>query len=118
LNNRLEFLHKKYLQWKNVCPAIDDILKKIKEFISASDNCVKLSTIHRAKGLEAERVFILNFDELPYFKPNQKYWENLQEENLKYVAITRAMRELYLVRSEKRDYIQKEASLFDEFVIK
>ena len=118
LNNRLEFLHKKYLQWKNVCPAIDDILKKIKEFISASDNCVKLSTIHRAKGLEAERVFILNFDELPYFKPNQKYWESLQEKNLKYVAITRAMRELYLVRSEKRDYIQKEASLFDEFVIK
>ena len=92
-------------------------MDKINEYISASDNCIKLSTIHRAKGLEADRVFILNFNELPYFKPNQKYWEREQEQNLKYVAVTRAMEELYLVKSEKIDDIKKEASLFDEFII-
>jgi superfamily I DNA/RNA helicase len=117
LQNKLEFMHKKYLQWKTTCETINDMLLKIKDFISASDNCIKLSTIHRAKGLEARRVFILNFDELPHFKPNQKPWERIQEQNLKYVAITRALNELYLVKSEKHGDIKKDASLFDEFVI-
>jgi ATP-dependent exoDNAse (exonuclease V) beta subunit len=59
----------------------------------------------------------LNFNDLPHFKPNQKPWERIQEQNLKYVAITRALNELYLVKSEKIDDIKKEASLFDEFLI-
>jgi len=117
LNNRLEFMHKKYLQWKYSCQTINDMLVKIKDYISATDNCIKLSTIHRAKGLEAKRVFILNFNDLPHFKPNQKPWERIQEQNLKYVAITRALNELYLVKSEKIDDIKKEASLFDEFLV-
>jgi hypothetical protein len=118
LNNKLEFMHKKYLQWKNSCKTINDMLIKIKDFITATDNCIKLSTIHRAKGLEAKRVFILNFDDLPHLKPNQKYWEKIQEQNLKYVAITRALNDLYLVKSDKIETIRKEASLFDEFIIK
>jgi len=117
LNNKLEFMHKKYLQWKTSCQTINDMLIKIKDYISATDNCIKLSTIHRAKGLEAKRVFILNFNDLPHFKPNQKPWERIQEQNLKYVAITRALNELYLVKSEKVDDLKKEASLFDEFLI-
>ena len=117
LNNRLEFMHKKDLQWKNSCQTVNDMLVKIKDYISATDNCIKLSTIHRAKGLEARRVFILNFNDLPHFKPNQKPWERIQEQNLKYVAITRALEELYLVKSEKIDDIKKEASLFDEFLV-
>jgi superfamily I DNA/RNA helicase len=94
------------------------MLLKIRDFISATDNCIKLSTIHRAKGLEANRVFILNFDDLPVFKPNQKEWERMQEENLKYVAITRTLNDLYLVKSEKIEVIRKEASLFDEYIAK
>jgi superfamily I DNA/RNA helicase len=116
LTNKLEFMHKKYLQWKQSCQTIDDMLKKIKNFISSPDNCIKLSTIHRAKGLEAQRVFILDFDNLPHFKPNQKPWERIQEQNLKYVAITRALKELYLVKSEMHDDFKKDASLFDEFL--
>ena len=117
LSNKLEFLHKKYLQWQDSCFTINDILRNIKEYISAADNCIRLSTIHRAKGLEEERVFILSFNELPHFKPNQKPWERIQEQNLKYVAITRALSELYLVKSEKIEDIKKDASLFDEFMI-
>ena len=116
LNNRLEFMHKKYLQWKTSCHTINDLLRRIKDFISATNDCVKLSTIHRAKGLEAGRVFILNFDDLPHIKPNQKPWEIIQEQNLKYVAITRALSELYLVKGEKTEAIKQEANLFDEFV--
>ena len=101
LSNKLEFMHKKYLQWRTSCQTINDMLFKIKDFITATDDCVRLSTIHRAKGLEAKRVFILNFNDLPHFKSNQKYWERIQEQNLKYVAITRTMNDLYLVKNEK-----------------
>ena len=116
LSNKMEFLHKKYLQWKPTCQTINDMLLKIRDFITATDDCIKLSTIHRAKGLEAGRVFVLNFDDLPVYKPNQKPWERVQEENLKYVAITRTLNDLFLVKSEKIEVMRKEASLFDEFI--
>lgn len=58
-----------------------------------------LSTIHKAKGLEFERVFILD----PFLMPSKyarQQWQREQESNLAYVAITRAKRELYYVTSE------------------
>jgi len=113
LKKKLDFLHKKYEQWKNDCDTLNDILKRIKDYISATDNAIKLSTIHRAKGLENTRVFILNYDELPFFRLQQKEWERIQEINLKYVAITRALSELYLIENKKIETIEKEESLFD-----
>ena len=113
LDKKLEFLHKKYEQWKNDCDTLNDIIRKIKEFISANENSIKLSTIHRAKGLENERVFILNYNELPYYRLQQKDWERTQELNLKYVAITRALKELYLIDTKEIDILEAEESLFD-----
>lgn len=112
LNQRLEFLNRKYEQWKLNCPTMNHIIEKIREFVSATTESIKLSTIHRAKGLENERVFILDYDELPMHHAEQKEWESVQEMNLKYVAVTRAMQELYLVREAKVEVL-KEKSLFD-----
>jgi superfamily I DNA/RNA helicase len=58
---------------------------------------VTLSTVHRAKGLENDRVFILEPDKLPLRWKNQQPWEYQQELNLKYVALTRAKHALYFV---------------------
>ncbi len=113
LEKKLDFLHKKYEQWKNDCDTLSDILRRIKEYISATENAISLSTIHRAKGLENERVFILNYDELPFFRLQHKDWERTQEVNLKYVAITRALSELYIIENKKIETIEKEGSLFD-----
>jgi DNA helicase-2/ATP-dependent DNA helicase PcrA len=56
-----------------------------------------LSTIHKSKGLQFPRVFVLDSDE--YMPP---YWAtDLQtEHNLAYVAATRAQEELYYISSE------------------
>jgi DNA helicase-2/ATP-dependent DNA helicase PcrA len=57
---------------------------------------VVLSTIHKAKGLEADRVFVYRTDLLPS-KYAKLEWQKRQEANLTYVAYTRSMNELYLV---------------------
>jgi superfamily I DNA/RNA helicase len=57
---------------------------------------ILLSTIHKAKGLEAENVFIIH----PELIPSEMAvlpWELVQEDNLKYVAHTRAIKKLVMV---------------------
>jgi len=63
---------------------------------------IKLSSVHRAKGLEADRVYILRPEKMPH--PMAKSaWARAQEMNLKYVAITRAIKELIWVRTPKQE---------------
>lgn len=50
---------------------------------------ITLTTIHKAKGLEADRVFFLNSHDVPS-KYAKSQWQLDQEENLRYVAITRS----------------------------
>lgn len=60
---------------------------------------VLLTSVHRAKGMEADRVFILKPSQFPH--PMAKTEMAVaQEYNLKYVAITRAIRELVWVEEE------------------
>jgi DNA helicase-2/ATP-dependent DNA helicase PcrA len=60
------------------------------------DVCVKLCTIHKSKGLEAERVFWLNRNECPA-QWARRAWQQVEEVNLCYVAATRAKRELHCI---------------------
>lgn len=50
---------------------------------------IALSTVHKSKGLEANRVFIVHPELMPSSRAKSDL-EILQEENLKYVAYTRA----------------------------
>lgn len=60
---------------------------------------VTLSTIHKAKGLEAEKVYILALDLMPHpiALKSGKDWVLEQEKNMKYVAITRSKFELVYI---------------------
>jgi DNA helicase-2/ATP-dependent DNA helicase PcrA len=74
---------------------IRDIIKQIEERFDDSndDSKVVLSSIHRSKGKEFNRVWLLNPKLIP-IKYATKDWELEQEDNLMYVAITRAKEEL------------------------
>lgn len=71
--------------------SISELEARIDELFTDSGGArVVCSSVHRAKGLEADRVFVLNGT---FFHGNK----NPEENNLKYVAFTRSRRELWLV---------------------
>jgi len=75
---------------------------------SAADddnNKVTLMTIHSAKGLEFPVVFIVGTEDgiFPSYRSMDESPEAINEERrLCYVAITRAMRKLYIINTEER----------------
>lgn len=71
------------------CDTGDDLIKKLEQIFSDNSDGICLSTIHKSKGLEADRVFIIHSDLMPS-KHAKKDWEKEQERNLMYVAYTRA----------------------------
>lgn len=56
--------------------------------------CLVLSSVHRSKGLEWDRVFLLDRPQFMPSKAAKKDWQKGQEMNLIYVGITRAKTEL------------------------
>jgi len=60
---------------------------------ASGKNLILLSTVHKAKGLEADRVFLLRPEHLPPPWAKQA-WEQEQALNLQYVAYTRTKQTL------------------------
>ena len=87
--------------------ASSDSISKFSNFIdkllntTPSPNCVRLCSIHKAKGLEATNIFVLNEAKINYDFRNSKE-QNIQEKNLSYIATTRAKEGLYLVKEPSK----------------
>lgn len=76
---------------------VDTFINKVKAIFVDKKNAIMLCTIHKSKGLEADIVYILNENLIPSRFANST--EQLrQEKNLKYVARTRAKKELYFLK--------------------
>lgn len=67
---------------------------------------VTLMTVHAAKGLEFEYVFIAGMEENIFPHSNSKYdpQELAEERRLAYVAVTRAKKQVYVSHAESRVY--------------
>ena len=65
-----------------------------------------LCTVHKSKGREWDRVYILGRNLFMPSKYAKKPEEIEQEKNLEYVAITRAKRELVYIECRKEDFVQ------------
>lgn len=79
--------------------SVEGIIAKIETiFTDNGTSGIRLSSIHKAKGLEARRVFLLEPKGATVPHPMAKSdWQRGQEMNLRYVAITRAIEELVYV---------------------
>lgn len=76
---------------------IDDINVLFSDKLNSDSSQIQLSTVHKAKGLENDRVFILDKELFHYYK---NISNEDQEKNLDYVARTRAKNELYYIKTE------------------
>ena len=98
-SSKLAWLEDRYeslLELSNGCKTVAELLDVL-DTLMTPGNGPTLSTVHRAKGLEADTVWILRPDLIP------SRWappEDQQEKNLHYVAITRAKRVLNYIDPE------------------
>jgi len=95
LNDRCDALEVCYQSFQPVTK--EGFISDIESLFSDQRAAITLSTVHRAKGLENPRVFILHPEKLPLIWKGQTPEQNRQEWNLRYVAVTRAQQELYFV---------------------
>ena len=77
--------------------SIQEVLSRIEALFSDQDDSKRLvlSTTHKAKGLERDRVFMLRDT---YLRKDSE-----EERNLAYVAVTRARKQLFYVYSAKKE---------------
>ena len=83
---------------------VKEVIDRITQIFADEKEGICLSSVHKSKGLEADRVFIVEPKTMPapWVK---KSWEQEQEDNIHYVAITRARKELvYVPESEFTTY--------------
>lgn len=101
-----------------------ELLSHIDEMFDETREGVILSTIHKAKGLEADNVYILCNSSMPSSLA-KKEWEKNAEQNLIYVAYTRAKKKLGFISEEEikpfgisqgEDKILNELSLIENLV--
>ena len=99
---------RKYVELEIIVSDLESKEELIEKIFTDEVKGIMLSTIHKAKGLENERVFFLCPELIPSKYATQP-WQYEQENHLRYVAITRAKRELiYVGGSEfKQDLLTK-----------
>jgi superfamily I DNA/RNA helicase len=85
------------LELANGCQSLSEMLNKINALFTDADekNLIILGTTHKLKGLERDTVWLLHST----FKPGK----DVEEDNLFYVAATRAKRTLNVVKGQLRD---------------
>lgn len=96
LADRLEAIATIY-QSQTQATSIESLKYYIDELFSDENSPVTLSTIHKYKGDEGERIFVHKAGDMPMTWRNQRDWQLEQEQNLLYVALTRSKSELFIV---------------------
>lgn len=102
VQDRLDTIHV-FIDELGMDDTVDTLIGSIEGMFSdmaGGSGLLTLSTVHKAKGLEWDTVYILDADKfmpLPWAKDG---WQRDQEYNLCYVAATRAKRTLRYITSE------------------
>jgi len=95
LKNNLKIFNKIIKIFSDEVGEISHLIVRLKSLFVVKENAVTLCTIHKSKGLEADIVYILNESKTIPSKFAKSKQQLEQEQNLKYVARTRAKKEMY-----------------------
>ncbi len=107
--NIREFAHSiEEFEKNNPWCSLDDYLQQIALYSDLDEddggNCVTLATVHSAKGLEFNVVFLVGLEEgiFPNSRSADSEDEEEEERRLMYVAVTRAKKRLFLTMARSR----------------
>ncbi len=81
---------------------VSKLYQSIDAIFACTNPDILFSSVHRAKGLEHNSVYILNPEKLGQSRADNPEWMNFQEQNLHYVALTRAMNELVFLTPKSK----------------
>lgn len=85
------------------CDTPTCLAKAIDVLFDDSNASVTLSSVHKAKGDQTDRVLIFNPDIMPHpmaMRKTSPQWQMVQEMNIKYVALTRAKKSLVFINPD------------------
>lgn len=96
-------------QKNNEDPTLDGFLAEISLYtdldrMKGDENCVTLMTVHSAKGLEFENVYVIGMED-GIFPGSRCFYNDAdmeEERRLAYVAITRAKKKIRLIHANQR----------------
>lgn len=109
ISNRLDMIKALEILSDDINTA-DELVEKINNIFSdRKKGGISLSTIHKAKGLESDNVFIVCRHLMPSSRA-KKDWEIRQEYNLMYVAYTRAKNVLGFVDDSEFESFNKKTA--------
>lgn len=100
---------------KNFSDFINFLIINESNKTNQNEYCIHLSSVHAAKGLEFEYVYLISLNEgiFPHLKSLESPKELEEEKRLMYVGITRAKTELNLSFYEKKSVRNKKDILID-----
>lgn len=92
---------------------INDFKAWLKSFLTGSmyEKVPIISSVHSMKGGEADNVYIYDYPMFPYTAGCHSDDDLQQEKNLKYVAVTRAKKNLYLILCDESDGNERNVEL-------
>ena len=112
----LQSLQEISTRYEDLQSFLSDTLIESPDDFKGMSNRLVLSTIHSAKGLEWNNVFLINL--VDGFMPSLKSLDNLEEERrLFYVALTRAKNNLFLTKPDIRPRVWQENILQKDFSV-
>lgn len=108
--------HKTFASWME---HIEEYSRAIEQSHKAGKDCVTLTTMHSAKGLEYDTVFIIDAnEEITPHKKGVTDSDIEEERRIFYVAMTRARQRLVITYSQKRYNKEQNISRFlDEIML-
>lgn len=119
-DERAEAANDKASALLNVIEGLPEDQRTVETLMSVLDylfhpgkQAVTISTIHKCKGLEADRVFWVNRDKMGVRNRRKAVpeWEKQQDDNLCYVAATRAKSELLFITHEDKAGLKTEVQV-------
>lgn len=85
----------------DISDTVADLKDNISKMFTYKIGCIQLLTVHKAKGLESDNVYIINDELFSKFGNTDK--EKIQEDNCRYVALSRSKKNLTFLTVNIKD---------------